>query len=99
MLSLAERVQPERILEIGIWEGGTLWHWLRFAQTVTAVDDTMRDPGPDAWTAWAEQTGTELSLLHGDSRDPAIVESVRRRGPYQFVLIDGDHSYDGVRAD
>jgi cephalosporin hydroxylase len=99
MLQLVDTIRPDRILEIGIWEGGTLWHWLQRAQAVTAVDDTMRDPGPGEWLCWAEEAGTQLYLLHGDSRDPAIVESARRRGPYQFALIDADHTYQAVKAD
>jgi cephalosporin hydroxylase len=99
MVGIAADLQPDRILEIGVWEGGTLAHWLRHANTVTAVDDTMRDPGPDEWHRWADAAGTTLHLLQGDSRDPDIVDSVRRRGPYQFILIDGDHTYQAVKAD
>lgn len=99
MLALAESLQPHRILEIGVWEGGTLWHWLHLAREVTAVDDTMRDPGPACWQGWAEAAQSRLTLLHGDSRDPEIVDAVRQHGPYEFALIDADHTYEAVKAD
>ena len=36
---------------------------------------------------------------YGTSADPLIVCDVREFGPYDFIMIDGDHSYEGVKAD
>lgn len=91
--------RPLTILEIGVYEGGTLWHWLQKADRVVAIDDTMRDPGPVVWGSWAAKAGTELVLLHGSSHDPKIIEQARSLGPYGFCLIDADHSYAAVRQD
>lgn len=99
LLVLIADLAPRRILEVGIYEGGTLWHWLQLAQSVTAIDDAMRPPGTDAWKDWAADAGTELVLLHGSSFDPEIVEWAASYGPYEFCLIDADHTYDSAKAD
>lgn len=96
MLELFRARRPERVLEIGSWQGGTLWHWLE-APHVVAIDDAMRMAG--AWENWAQEAGSDLTLLHGLSQDDAIIGAARELGPYGFVLIDGDHTYPAVKAD
>ena len=86
------------MLEVGCWKGGTLWHWLQQPDTeVTAVDDQMRES--EDWQDWALEAGSTLHQIQGDSRHPDIIEAAREHGPYDFVFIDGDHSYEAVRAD
>lgn len=43
--------------------------------------------------------GHEVHLIIGDSTAPETVEKVRKLGPYDFVLIDGDHTMPGARGD
>lgn len=43
--------------------------------------------------------GVNASALLGDSRDPQIIAEAASRGPFDAVFIDGDHSFEGVRAD
>jgi cephalosporin hydroxylase len=95
MIDVVELLQPKRILEVGAMFGGTLWHWLRIADSVVVIDDEMR--GAEEWEGWAE--GKDLVLLQGMSQDPALVEKARDLGPYDFIFIDADHRYDAVRAD
>jgi cephalosporin hydroxylase len=97
MLAVFERENPERVLEIGCWHGGTLWHWLQTAKKVVAVDDEMRLA--DQWQGWADDTGAELHLLRGMSQDPAIIDQVDSLGPYDWVFVDADHTYPAVAAD
>ena len=47
----------------------------------------------------ADTYGHRVELLIADSHDQETVDKVRSFGPYDFVFIDGDHSYDGVKAD
>lgn len=97
LLEIVKAASPKRILEVGIWEGGTLWHWLQIAESVTAIDDTMRPPGQDVWQVWAQRSNTELRLLHGSSRNQSIIGQAE--GAYDFLFIDADHTYESVAAD
>ncbi len=97
MLALFDRKDPARVLEIGSWQGGTLWHWLQTADHVVAIDDAMRFA--PQWNQWAEDAGADLQLLLGRSQDPDVVVQVFEHGPYGWVLIDGDHTYEAVKAD
>lgn len=43
--------------------------------------------------------GHEVHLIIGDSTAPETVEKVRGLGPFDFVLIDGDHTMRVARSD
>ena len=45
-----------------------------------------------------EELGIPYRIFFGDSKDPEIIEAVSTRR-YDLVFIDGDHSYEGVKAD
>jgi hypothetical protein len=54
--------------------------------------------GMDGWPARAEQ---RLKLLKADSHDPESLSVVREwfDGPLDFLFLDGDHTYEGVKQD
>lgn len=43
--------------------------------------------------------GYFAAVFIDNSHDPRLVDILRRSGPYDAVLIDGDHTYEGVKAD
>jgi predicted O-methyltransferase YrrM len=99
MLALYDERKPQRVLEIGVWYGGTLKEWLiRAAPNSLVVAVDLHHPNARSYDHWRE-VGTDLQVIYGKSQDPAIVESVRRLGPYDWVFIDGDHGFDAVRVD
>lgn len=46
-----------------------------------------------------ERRGYKASRLIGNSQGDATHSLIVGRGPYDAILIDGDHTYDGVKAD
>ena len=46
-----------------------------------------------------EKQGQNTVVIIGDSHSEEIRDKVARHAPFDAVFIDGDHSFDGVRAD
>lgn len=43
--------------------------------------------------------GYKIHVILGDSTDPEIMDKVDALAPYDAILIDGDHRYDGAKQD
>lgn len=87
-------LQPRTIVEIGCGNGGTLWVWRQLGAEVLAI--TLPNRNPD----YPSRHGATVCLA--DSHLPESVAWLRERldgRPVDVLHIDGDHSYDGVRAD
>jgi hypothetical protein len=94
--SLLEAARPRIAVEIGTYQGGSLQLIAQHAEKVYSVDI---DP------AIKERLGTRfpnVEFRSGDSTEvvPAVLQAIQERGEeLGFVLIDGDHSTEGVRRD
>jgi predicted O-methyltransferase YrrM len=102
LLEMFDRRKPERILEIGTYHGGTLFHWLQradWADVIVSVDSYL--VGVDNRRLYDEWNIHELDLqvIKGDSRKKHTIEKVRGYGPYDWLFIDAGHFYDEVRDD
>lgn len=102
LLDLYEHLQPSRILEIGSYEGGTLYHWLQNAApgaVLVSVDDfRMGIDNRRLYPEWTPE-GVECYAVNGDSHDPETINQVAVYAPFDWVFIDADHSYQAVRHD
>jgi cephalosporin hydroxylase len=100
VLELFERLKPERILEIGIYKGGTLFQWLKRAPRgarVVAVDPGWVDP---VWHHWATRLEKELHIVSASSTSASTRQLVGQLLPeIDFLFLDGDHHYEAVKAD
>lgn len=104
-------LRPTRVLEIGTARGGSLYLWTQ-AATDDALIVSLDLPGGAYGGAYPEcrapfyeafaRPGQRLVLLRGDSHK---AESRQRvvdlfgAAPLDFLFIDGDHTYDGAKAD
>jgi predicted O-methyltransferase YrrM len=43
--------------------------------------------------------GFDIMLAIGDSTDQKVIEWARQWAPYDFIMIDGAHDYEGVKKD
>jgi hypothetical protein len=94
--SLVEFAKPEVAIEIGTYQGGSLQVISKTADRVYSIDVS-----PDCKARLGEYFGN-VEFLTGESKQrlPPLLKSIMKKNePLGFVLIDGDHSADGVRND
>jgi predicted O-methyltransferase YrrM len=102
---------PDRVLEIGTARGGTIYLLSRVAHssaTLVTVDLPGAEFGGGYGRDWepvlrAMPRSTQtLRLVRGDSHDRrtlATLTEIFAPATVDFLLIDGDHRYEGVQQD
>lgn len=113
-VKIYQQISPRRrILEIGSAWGDTLQLWLEHAEpnaTVISID-LLFPPGDHrreeqirrhsvVWPSWAEDLKHRLRVFENSSQDERVIQSTQAIMPeIDWLFIDGDHTYEGCRAD
>ncbi len=104
-------LKPRRVLEIGTARGGTLFLLCRFAAPDATIVSVYLPYGRNGggYPRWKERhyqnfttQDQSLHLIRANSHARETVDTVRdlcESGSFDFILIDADHSYDGVKQD
>lgn len=90
MLEVMDQLKPTSILEIGVHTGRGLESFGKAFPKAKLV-------GLEIDTKFLQFK--DFTLIEGDGTKPEIIEKVRKEGPYDFIFIDGDHTFEGVKAD
>jgi cephalosporin hydroxylase len=93
-------LRPRAVVEIGSHAGGTLHAWSAVSAADAAIISVDLESAPrDRLPA---RRGQRMISIRGDSHDPDTLARLRdalAARPVDFLFVDGDHSYAGVRLD
>lgn len=111
LVDIVRSRQPQVVLEIGTFRGGTMRAWCECA-TDDALLVGVDLPGGEFGGGWAftddaricgrAKEGQRVVLIAGDSHSIDIEHRVNEAlegRQVDFLFIDGDHTYDGVKSD
>jgi predicted O-methyltransferase YrrM len=111
LLEIINRMKPKVILEIGTANGGTLFlfsHTAPEGATIISVDlpGGRFGGGYPAWRTLLYKSfalpGQRICLLRADSHKADTLDQVKAildGREIDFLFIDGDHTYEGVKRD
>ena len=95
LTGVLSRVKPKGAIEIGVYYGGSLSLAAPFCQKIVAIDID-----PEVNGRFAKPANSELWIAPSSEAVPAAFAHLEAQGlPVNYVLIDADHSAEGVRRD
>jgi cephalosporin hydroxylase len=103
LIRLLRSHRLDTVIEIGTYRGGTLYTWCRLASPDAKIIsiDLQGDRYKSVLLGY-RQHAQDLQLVWGDSHSEETSGAVLRAldgRRVDFLMIDGDHTYEGVRTD
>ena len=102
MFWMVDRIRGSRsVLEIGSRNGATLQVLAcacQYGAKIRSIDIERYDE-LEAAISKLQEAGFDAERLTADSTSQEAIKWAQDNGPYDFVFIDGDHTYEGVKAD
>ncbi|MEM0488944.1 MAG: class I SAM-dependent methyltransferase [Candidatus Bathyarchaeia archaeon] len=111
LLNLLADLKPKTLLEIGTASGGTLFLFCQVAEPDATIISVDLPGGPfgGGYPEWRiplymlfAKERQRIHLVRADSHDPKtleIVKNILSDRKLDFLFIDGDHTYEGVKRD
>jgi len=97
-------IDPERIVEIGTAEGGSLWTWchgIKSIKQIISIDVNFWHRKLDFYRLFPPEN-VDLTLINESSQKQSTVNRAVEQlkdSSADFIFIDGDHTYEGVKRD
>jgi len=106
LCALVKKIQPQTILEIGTFKGGTTWHLYQNAPqdaTIYTIDLPDGEIPSDVTDLQLAANKRRPFLPKSDRVRQILIDSKKWDGrldsKVHFAFIDADHSYEGIRND
>lgn len=109
LATLVEEEEPQGVLEIGTAKGGTFYIWSRYLDSVDNII-SLDLPGGQFGGGYNEQKSNIFRNFNPSINMEFVRENSHQKGTFEevssragegvdFLFIDGDHTYEGVKQD
>lgn len=111
LAKIVDNLKPKTVVEIGTSKGGTFYIWARLATKDARLLSIDMPGGENSWAYpnWKKpfyrtfaSKGQKIDLFRGSSHDASMLQQLKSAlngTPVDFLFIDGDHSFEGVKQD